>query len=122
MYDVTKRNTYDNVLGWLNDLRNCAEKGCVMALVGNKVDLLERSNRRREVSSEEAKELARSNGMLFYETSALGNVRVNDAFEDLLQNIYTERRKITNVQKDKLNVINLKYGTEEKNDGFCCKG
>lgn len=122
VYDVTKRNTFDNVLQWLSDLKKGGEKGCVVALVGNKIDLLERNNRKREVSYQEANELAKRNGMLFYETSALSSVRVNDAFEDLLQNIYTERRKSTTVQKDKLNTVNLTNGNKNKEDEGCCKG
>lgn len=122
VYDVTKRNTFDNVLQWLSDLKNGGEKGCVVALVGNKVDLLERNNRKREVSYQEANELAKRNGMLFYETSALSSLKVNDAFEDLLQNIYTERRKITNLQRDKLNTVSLTYGNRNKEEEGCCKG
>ena len=49
VYDVTKRNTFDNVLQWLSDLRNGGERGCVVALVGNKIDLLERNTTNREV-------------------------------------------------------------------------
>ena len=119
VYDVTKRNTFDNVLQWLSDLKNGGEKGCVVALVGNKVDLLERNNRKREVSYQEASELAKRNGMLFYETSALSSLKVNDAFEDLLQNIYTERRKITNLQRDKLNTVSLTYGNRNKEEEGC---
>jgi hypothetical protein len=61
--------------------------------------------------------------MLFYETSALSNQSVNDAFEDLLQKIYIERRKITIIEKDKNNnVINLKTkGNIIKNNiNICC--
>ena len=121
VYDVTKRNTFDNVLQWLSDLRNGGERGCVVALVGNKIDLLERNTRKREVSYEEAEELAQRNGMLFYETSALSSVKVNDAFEDLLQNIYTERRKITNLQREQLNTVNLNYTNKNREDDGCCK-
>ena len=118
---MTKRNTFDNVLQWLSDLRNGGERGCVVALVGNKIDLLERNTRKREVSYEEAEELAQRNGMLFYETSALSSVKVNDAFEDLLQNIYTERRKITNLQREQLNTVNLNYTNKNREDDGCCK-
>ena len=94
VYDVTKRSTFDDVMKWYSDLRNIAEKECIIALVGNKVDLLDRNNRRREVSYEEGKKLAEENNMLFYEASALTSVKVNDCFEDLLQEIYNERRKV----------------------------
>ena len=109
VYDITKRTSFDNVLQWLSDLKNNADKGCICALVGNKIDLVEKNHRIREVSEDEGKLLAKKYEMLFYETSALNNQSVNDAFEDLLQKIYIERRKITIIEKDKNNnVINLK--------------
>ena len=56
-------------------------------LIGNKVDLVERNNKKREVSYEEGKLLAEENQLLFSETSALSNLKVTDSFEDLLQGI-----------------------------------
>ena len=88
VYDITKRTSFDNVLQWLSDLKNNADKGCICALVGNKIDLVEKNHRIREVSEDEGKLLAKKYEMLFYETSALNNQSVNDAFEDLLQKIY----------------------------------
>ena len=123
VYDITKRTSFDNVLQWLSDLKNNADKGCICALVGNKIDLVEKNNRIREVSEDEGKLLAKKYEMLFYETSALSNQSVNDAFEDLLQKIYIERRKITIIEKDKNNnVINLKTkGNIIKNNiNICC--
>ena len=120
VYDITRRTTYDHVIQWLKDLQDNAEKGVISTLVGNKKDLLERNNRKREVSYKEAFELAEKNGMLFYETSAYNNENVTDAFEDLLQRIYTERRKISNIQKNY--GINLKTNVNSSNnkDYFCC--
>ena len=123
VYDITKRTTFDNVLQWLSDLKNNADKGCICALVGNKIDLVEKNHRIREVTEDEGKLLAKKYEMLFYETSALNNQSVNDAFEDLLQKIYIERRKITIIEKDKNNnVINLKTkGNIIKNNiNICC--
>ena len=123
VYDITKRTSFNNVLQWLSDLKNNADKGCICALVGNKIDLVEKNHRIREVTEDEGKLLAKKYEMLFYETSALSNQSVNDAFEDLLQKIYIERRKITIIEKDKNNnVINLKTkGNIIKNNiNICC--
>jgi len=68
-------------------------------LVGNKIDLVERNNRKREVSLEEGKAFAAENQIMFSETSALSNLRVTESFEDLLQEIYNERRKVSRIQK-----------------------
>ena len=120
VYDVTKRSTFDDVMKWYSDLRNIAEKECIIALVGNKVDLLDRNNRRREVSYEEGKKRADENNMLFYEASALTSVKVNDCFEDLLQEIYNERRKVGNLRASSNNHTLELHPSEEDNDSKCC--
>ena len=121
VYDVTKRSSFDNVLKWYSDLKQKAEKECIIALVGNKIDLLDRNSRRREISYEEGKMLATNNNMLFYETSAYTSVKVNDAFEDLLQEIYNERRRVSNTNKSigstKVLSLNNDNGNENKQ---CC--
>ena len=120
VYDITRRTTYDHVYQWLCDLKENADKGVISTLIGNKKDLLERNNRKREVTYNEASDLAKKYNMLFYETSAYGGENVIDAFEDLLQRIYTERRKISNIQKNY--GISLKTNIEknDEKDSFCC--
>ena len=56
--------------------------------------------------------------MLFFETSAYNGNNINEIFEELLQTIYTERRKIPELkERDKIlenqNVINLKDKIEK---------
>ena len=94
VYDITKKTSFEHVKNWYNDLLNLGEKGCIVALVGNKLDLVERNERKREVSKYEAKSYADENHMLFFETSAYNGDNINDIFVELLQAIYTERRKI----------------------------
>ena len=120
VYDVTKRSTFDDVMKWYSDLRNIAERECIIALVGNKIDLLDRNNRRREVSYEEGKKLAETNNMLFYEASALTSVKVNDCFEDLLQEIYNERRKVGNLRASSNSHTLELHPNEDENDSKCC--
>ena len=102
-----------------------AEKNCITYLVGNKIDLLENNENNREVSIEEAQKYAKENGLRFYEASALTSVRINDCFEDLLQEFYNERRKIRrklNEHIDKnIKVLYLnKPEEEEKKYENCC--
>jgi GTPase SAR1 family protein len=90
-------------------------------LVGNKVDMVDRNNKKREVTFEEAKLYADENKLMFYEASALSSFKVNDCFEDLLQEIYNERRKVTNKQKMIYNNL-IKIAAKDKKvmDSKCC--
>ena len=63
MYDVTRRETFDNLSSWLQDCRAHAGPNMVIMLVGNKADV----THRRAVSTEEGEMFARENGLLFME-------------------------------------------------------
>ena len=103
-----------------------AEKNCITYLIGNKIDLLENNENSREVSIEEAQKFAKENGMRFYETSALSSVKINECFEELLQEIYNERRKIKGNSDNMINssekVLYLNKTTEDNEKKFdnCC--
>jgi GTPase SAR1 family protein len=121
VYDVTKKLTFTNAQRWLSELRQYAEPDCVVMLVGNKVDLTDRNNKKREVSYEEGKLFAEENKLMFYETSALSSLKVNESFEDLLQEIYNERRKVTNKQKQMYtNLVKLSAKDKKIAENKCC--
>ena len=116
VYDITKRSTFENVKNWYNDLIYKAEKGCIIALIGNKLDLVEKNGKKREVSKEEAQSYAEDNHMLFYETSALNGNNISDIFEELMQRIYTEKRKIPYINNASGNRNNINIRSKiEKN-------
>ena len=76
MYDVTRRETFDNLSSWLEDCRAHANPNMVIMLVANKADV----THRRAVSVEEGEMFARENGLLFVEASAKTAVNVDEAF------------------------------------------
>ena len=124
---MTKKSTFEHASNWLKNIQDMAEKNCITYLIGNKIDLLDLNENNREVSIEEAQQFAKENGLKFYEASALTSVRINDCFEDLLQEIYNERRKIKwnlNEPVDKNSkILYLNKPNEEKEKSFdnCCK-
>ncbi|KAL9544840.1 hypothetical protein MBANPS3_007424 [Mucor bainieri] len=85
VYDITKRESFDNLGRWLNELRiNEAHPDSLVMLVGNKSDL----DSQRAVTQEEAMNYAEKNGLMFMETSALESINVEKAFESLIHNIF----------------------------------
>lgn len=85
VYDITRRNSFQNVVNWLKELRDHAEPNIVIMLVGNKLDL---SGTSRAVSTEEGSQLAEKDGFLFMETSALDSTNVQNAFLKVIHTIY----------------------------------
>lgn len=86
VYDITKRTTFDHVARWVEELRAHADNSIVIMLVGNKADLMEEL---RAVSKEDALEFAESQGLFFFETSALSGDNVESAFFKLLEEMHT---------------------------------
>merc|ERR1711976_983384 len=84
VYDIVKHLTYENVERWLKELRDHADSNIVIMLVGNKSDL----RHLRAVPTEEAKAYAERNGLSFIETSALDSTNVEQAFTNILTEIY----------------------------------
>ncbi|KAK4772467.1 hypothetical protein SAY86_014242 [Trapa natans] len=84
VYDITKRQTFDHIPRWLEELRSHADKNIVIILVGNKTDLGDQ----RAVSTEDAKEFAEKEGLFFLETSALEATNIETAFLTVLTEIF----------------------------------
>ncbi|KAL2333300.1 hypothetical protein Fmac_014513 [Flemingia macrophylla] len=68
VYDITKRQTFDNVQRWLRELRDHADSNIVIMMAGNKSDL--------------------NHSLSFLETSALEAYNVEKAFQTILFDIY----------------------------------
>jgi Ras-related protein Rab-2A len=95
VFDITRRQTFNHVTDWLNDLRQIAEPDIVVILVGNKADLCESAEEggdgvsKREVTVVEAEEWARNNGVMQYvETSAKSGEGVELAFMRVAERIF----------------------------------
>lgn len=106
VFDITRPATFASVTGWLQDLRQIAEEGIVVVLVGNKCDLADDENpdqqqkggggegnpttkNQRRVTRQEAEEWCRLNNVTRYiETSAKSGEGVERAFLEVAERIY----------------------------------
>eukprot|EP01013_Petalomonas_cantuscygni_P037989 TRINITY_DN68961_c0_g1_i1.p1 TRINITY_DN68961_c0_g1~~TRINITY_DN68961_c0_g1_i1.p1 ORF type:complete len:246 (-),score=35.32 TRINITY_DN68961_c0_g1_i1:208-945(-) len=90
VYDVTKVDTFEHIESWFSDvLRSCGNQNIVIALVGNKVDLVDAPGTAsaREVPTDRAQRYAARNNLLFWETSAVADINVAEAFEGVLARV-----------------------------------
>ena len=64
VFDITEKDSFDHVKNWVADIDKFAKQGVLRILVGNKCDL----EKQRNVSKEEANELAEKLGIKYIET------------------------------------------------------
>lgn len=97
VFDITRPSTFASATQWLQDLRQIAEDGIVVILVGNKSDLAagkldegdSPDESQRRVSRKEAEEWCRVNNVVRYvETSARSGEGVERAFLEVAERIY----------------------------------
>ena len=106
VYDVSRKESFDNIINWINFVRNIEKT--IMVLCGNKIDLT------REVEKSEGEELAKKEGLLFFECSAKTNENIKYMF-------YSAVVELPNFgiedESEKENVIK-KLMEENGGDGF----
>ena len=96
VYDVTNEKSFIACKRWMEELREQAEPDIVIMLVGNKLDLVEKQPDSRKVPADSGRKFAKSNGLLFEETSTFTGINVKEVFEELLQNIYSTKSQAGN--------------------------
>ncbi|KAL3522395.1 hypothetical protein ACH5RR_015229 [Cinchona calisaya] len=84
VYDVTRHVTFENVERWLKELRDHTDANIVIMLVGNKADL----RHLRAVPTVDATAFAERENTFFMETSALEALNVENAFTEVLSQIF----------------------------------
>ncbi|XP_016341390.1 ras-related protein Rab-25b [Sinocyclocheilus anshuiensis] len=121
VYDISKHLTYESAERWLKELYDHADPHIVVMLVGNKTDL----SAVRTVPTEDAKDFAEKNGLLFMETSALESVNVEAAFNTVLTEIH---KKVSSkeVTRGSINAVTLSQPKAAADDAqeekkACCK-
>ncbi|KAL5101958.1 hypothetical protein RYX36_006285, partial [Vicia faba] len=107
VFDITKRQTFENVLRWLRELRDHADSNIVIMLAGNKSDL----NHLRSVSTEDAESLAEKERLSFLETSALEALNVEKAFQTILFDIYHIISKKALAAQEATSTTGVPHGT-----------
>jgi len=98
VFDITNRESFNNVKKWYNIIKEVAFENIVLILVGNKVDL----DISREITTEEGMNLAKDLGVFYMETSAKTNENIDDVFEWIaLQIINTNIEEVKDTILDK---------------------
>jgi len=103
VYDITRRDSFNHLTRWLEEVRQNGNPLMTIMLIGNKCDL----ENRRQVSTEEGERFAKENGLIFMETSAKTAFNVEEAFINTSKIIYDNIEKGVYDLTDENNGIKL---------------
>ena len=123
VYDITNETSFEDVNKWYEQAQKESSKEVSIILVGNKCDL----ENERKVSKEKGEEKARALNCPFFETSALSKIKVDDIFNEMVNNIFDRTGGAKNEEDDDdIEIINendkavsLKTEQPEQKKGCC---
>ncbi|CAG9332187.1 unnamed protein product [Blepharisma stoltei] len=96
VYDITNRRSYDAMKQWYRELKEFGPRSLMIAVAGNKEDLVENE----EVDMNEAREFAASIGAIYKKTSAKTRYGIDQIFREIAtKGKYTESRNSINLSK-----------------------
>ena len=123
VYDITVKNSFNSLTEWIKNVKEIVNNDYVCGIIGNKSDLFLKS----QVSNEEAKKLAETEGYKFKLASAVNDPK---SFEDLIFELFQEyklkfgnpgnpQHRRYSVRLDKGKVKDTKDGKTTKGRGCC---
>lgn len=104
VFDKTNRSSFYNIAKWFKEVYDNSGQ-IPLILVGNKIDLPD-----IQVTTKEAKAIAKEYGIPYFETSAKSGASVNAAFESLVRMIidpkYRDKLSAEGVEYEKPQILN----------------
>lgn len=97
MYDITKKNTFDNVKNWITESQNHTKIDTKIIVAGNKIDL----ESKRQVQKEILEKFCNNKKIPGEEVSAKLGIKVNEIFETLANLIVKDMTKNEIMEKFK---------------------
>jgi len=89
-YDVTREDTFVNLMEWLKEIKQHASEDVRVYLIGNKAEMEEQ----REVTFQRAQEFATQCGIhKCFETSAKTGFNVEEVFASVAKELYMQNKK-----------------------------
>ncbi len=120
VFDITKERTFSALEEWMKNLRENNQFNISKILFGNKSDLSDE----REVKKEDAENFAKSIGCDYYEGSAMTGININEALDDIARITYLSKKdKIEEEMRNNESIVitqkNHKNKDKEKKKKCC---
>ena len=111
VYDITKHESFDGMKRWYNEVKQNSNPDIIVAVAGNKEDLIENET----ITQEEAVNFADSINGIYKKTSAKNSYGIDQLFKDIVFGVFPE---ICQKSQSKSSLILEKDIKKKKNN--CC--
>ena len=118
VFDVTKKESFENIQNWINEVTVYTGKDVIMICLGNKNDL------KKYIDNKEINEFKKKTGLEIINVSAKTGDGVEDAFKHIIESLI---KKSMNKEEEKNKGINLgenknnnQTNNNVRNDDTCC--
>ena len=121
VFDLSRWHTFEELEDWLKDLREYAGENVPFVLIGNKADLIEKSDELYE--RESAQVFAKKEKTYYVETSAKTGEKVEDAFlnltkrmlKNIVSNLYFNEIGTKKMGKIAIKIAIIRIGASSEN-------
>ena len=111
VYDITNEGSFAQLKSyWYQEVKQKGEKNVVFAVAGNKCDLFSEE----KINEKQGREFATEIGAVFFQTSPLSNINVNELFREVGK-VYLQKNGLDKNEE----FIKLNGKGKKKKDGCC---
>ncbi|KIV94585.1 GTP-binding protein ypt5 [Exophiala mesophila] len=120
VYDITQASSLDKAKSWVKELQRQANENIIIALAGNKVDVVNEFPDKRAIQTADAEAYAKEAGLLFFETSAKTSTNVRELFTAIAKKLPLDQAGPRNLRSNPRPGVDLRpEATNTQGAGGC---
>lgn len=109
----------DKAKSWVKELQRQANENIIIALAGNKKDIVDASPDKRAIQTVDAEAYAKEAGLLFFETSAKTNSNVKELFTAIAKKLPLDQAGPRNLRANPRPGVDLRPEATQQPAGGC---
>lgn len=114
------QSSLDKAKSWVKELQRQANENIIIALAGNKLDLVTDHPDKRAIPAADAAAYAREAGLLFFETSAKTAENVRDLFTAIARKLPLEQAGPRSLRSNPRQGVDLRPNQQETQGSGAC--
>lgn len=120
VYDITQASSLDKAKAWVKELQRQANENIIIALAGNKLDLVTEQPDKRAIPTADAQAYANEANLLFFETSAKTAENVKELFTAIAKKLPIEQASQRGLRGPRADVLRPDAQATSANQGCNC--